>query len=189
MGSGNPDPSSLPRSGAGTAIPNMDRETQEEFLSVDSSQGHGRPHGGLSGQHHGDGHPQRCQRQPPSSLRVRGPVPRLSHPLTTLSHPTPVTPGEASPNPFPARPGEGRAGEGRDEGLSPKNISLHPPQGLYQFSVVETSWARHPGGPVHGQDPDLGDNALILASDGEGSEAFSSPDSQRVEMGSSLSAR
>lgn len=119
---------------------------------------------------------------PPSSLRVRGQCRRLSHPLTTLSHPTPVTPGEASPNPFP-QPGlgEGRAGGGRRAGGLSKNISLHPPQGLYQFSVVETAGPGTLVGRLRAQDPDLGDNALMAYSilDGEGSEAFSiSTDSQ-----------
>lgn len=71
-------------------------------------------------------------------------------------------------------------GEGGGLGAS-KNISLHPPQGLYQFSVVETAGPGTLVGRLRAQDPDLGDNALMAYSilDGEGSEAFSiSTDSQ-----------
>ena len=64
VGSGNPDPLSLSRSGA-DCHPQHGPGDTGGVLSGDSSQGHGRPHGGAVGQHHGDGHPQRCQRQPP----------------------------------------------------------------------------------------------------------------------------
>ena len=64
VGSGKPDPSSLPRSGA-DCHPQHGPGDAGGVLSGDSSQGHGRPHGGAVGQHHSDGHPQRCQRQPP----------------------------------------------------------------------------------------------------------------------------
>ncbi|XP_004864241.1 cadherin-24 [Heterocephalus glaber] len=99
-----------------TAIPNMDRETQEEFLVVIQAKDMGGHMGGLSGS-------------------------------TTVT----VTLSDVNDNP-------------------PKF-----PQGLYQFSVVETA---EPGvlvGRLQAQDPDLGDNALMAYSilDGEGSEAFS----------------
>lgn len=64
VGSGKPDPSSLPRSGA-DCHPQHGPGDAGGVLSGDSSQGHGRPHGGAVGQHHGDSHPQRCQRQSP----------------------------------------------------------------------------------------------------------------------------
>lgn len=59
-----PDPSCLPRSGA-YCHPQHGPGDAGGVLGGDSGQGHGRPHGGAVGQHYGDGHPQRCQRQPP----------------------------------------------------------------------------------------------------------------------------
>lgn len=103
-----------------TAIPNMDRETQEEFLVVIQAKDMGGHMGGLSGSTTVTVTLSDVNDNPPKFPQSKGPVPQ---PEPSFDHPIPLK-KPSLPTPPPARAlGEGSTGGGRSAGDLSKNVS------------------------------------------------------------------
>lgn len=109
-----------------TAIPNMDRETQEEFLVVIQAKDMGGHMGGLSGSTTVTVTLSDVNDNPPKFPQSKEPVLPLNHPLTLP--PLPPLEMPSLPSPPPARPlGKEVLGEGGGLGTSLRKSPLHPP--------------------------------------------------------------
>lgn len=102
-----------------TAIPNMDRETQEEFLVVIQAKDMGGHMGGLSGSTTVTVTLSDVNDNPPKFPQSKGPVPPLEPSFDHPTPPHPCHPWRSLPQPIPpARPGR-RTCWGREEGWGP----------------------------------------------------------------------
>lgn len=125
-----------------TAIPNMDRETQEEFLVVIQAKDMGGHMGGLSGSTTVTVTLSDVNDNPPKFPQSKGPVlpsePSCDHP----------------PHSSPARLQKKEVlGEGGGLGTSLRISPLHPPPRPVPVLSGGDSWAGHSGGPASGPGP------------------------------------
>lgn len=163
-----------------TAIPNMDRETQEEFLVVIQAKDMGGHMGGLSGSTTVTVTLSDVNDNPPKFPQSKGPV---LPPEPSFNHP---------PHSSPSQAPEGSAGGGRRAGDLFKNIS--PPS--TPKACTSSQWWRQLGralwwagfGPrtqTWGTTPSWHTASWM----GRGPRPSASAQTSRVEMGSSLSER
>lgn len=184
-----PDSSSLPLGVVRTAIPNMDRETQEEFLVVIQAKDMGGHMGGLSGSTTVTVTLSDVNDNPPKFPQSKGQVPRLSRPLT---NPQPYSLGRSLPHPSPSQAWEKDVlGEGGGPGTS-----LRTSPSIHSKACTSSPWWRPLGrapwwagcGPrtqTWGTTPSWHTASWM----GRGPRPSASAQTPRVEMASSLSAR
>ena len=173
-----------------TAIPNMDRETQEEFLVVIQAKDMGGHMGGLSGSTTVTVTLSDVNDNPPKFPQSKGPVPP---PEPSFNHPAPpLSPLEKpAPNPSPNQGEKDVLGE--EGGL---RTSLRTSPSIHPKACTSSLWWRPLGrvpwwagcGPrtqTWGTTPSW----HTASSMGRGRRPSASAQTPRVEMGSSLSAR